>query len=759
MTGIPGRVMIIIGVTILCVLFTVAGVKTMQAAAQATFSVTNLNDSGPGSLRQAILEANATPGADVIHITANGQLNLLSPLPIINEAVTIFVPDANTFRIFKIDGQNLHRGLTIAAVPVTITGLTVQNSVATGDLRGGGIKSDGPLTLNNVTILNNSAQAVGGGLFSTGVITVNGGRFEGNQAWGNGGGIFATGPLIINGGVIRNNHCVTQFCKGGGLYASQALTLTHTQIISNTALQSGGGAYAQGSLAATGSVVQGNRCTDSFCDGGGLYAQSALFLAATEIRGNRALGRGGGALALGAVEISGGRFEANVSDRDGGGLLAAGPLTASNALWLHNSAQTNGGGTAVQGDGPVHLTDSHFENNSGGDGGGGMSISSADATLTGVTFAGNHSAGGGGGLKAWNVTLIGGRFEENSATLGVGALQANSVALTGTHFIRNSPGGASVSHITASHFLFEGNSLGSAISAIHTVTLRDGQIVNNSGASAVSGAIVEATNALFADNTGAFVGGSALTASQRAAVSDSLFVNNSSNTASGGVGATGELTITDSLFIFNRGDVGGGVRASGNLTITGAIFRENQARLGGGVAHDAGDSLIVNTLFDNNSASDGGAAVFLQGSGTDYLTHVTIAGAGVVTSTAVATTKEILLIRNTILVNHAVGLHVGAGFVVLDSTLFHGNGADIQGVVSFDQNRIAANPLFTNPGAGNYRLQSGSPAIDAGLDVGVFVDFEGDVRPSLAGFDIGYDEYVPAQPVQIMLPIIIRQSE
>jgi hypothetical protein len=758
MTGTSSRVMVLASVVVLCVMFVVANAKIMQAATQTTFSVTNLNDSGPGSLRQAILDANATAGADVIHITANGQLNLLSPLPIITEAATIFVPDANTFRVFKIDGQSVHRGLSITAVPVTITGLTVQNSVATGDLRGGGIKSDGSLTLNNVTILNNSAQAVGGGVFSTGVVTVNGGRFEGNQAWGNGGGLFAGGALIINGSVIRDNHCVTQFCQGGGLYAGQALTLTHTQIISNTALQSGGGAYAQGSLAATGSVVQGNRCIDSFCEGGGLYAQSALSLVETEIHGNRALGRGGGAVALGAAEISGGRFEANVSERDGGGLLAAGPLTASDALWLHNSTQTNGGGTAVQGNGPVHLTHSHFENNSGGDGGGGMSISSADATLMEVTFVDNRSAGGGGGLRAWNVALIGGRFEENSATLGVGALHANSVILTGTHFIRNSPGGAGVSDITASHFLFEGNSLG-AISAIHTVTLRDGQIVNNSSAPAVYGSIVEATNVLFSDNSGAFVGGSALTASQHATVNGSLFVNNSSDTASGGIAVTGDLTITDSLFASNRGDVGGGVRATGSLTITGAIFRENQARLGGGVAHDAGDSLIVNTLFDNNSASDGGAAVFLQGSGTDHLTHVTITSAGVVTNTAVTTTKDILLIRNTIVVNHAVGLHVGAGFVVLDSTLFHGNGADIQGAVSFDQNRIAADPLFTNPGAGNYRLRPGSPAIDTGLDVGVLVDFEGDVRPSLAGFDIGYDEYVPTQPTQIMLPIIIRQSE
>jgi hypothetical protein len=118
MTGTSSRVMVLASLVVLCVMFVVANAKIMQAATQSPFSVTNLNDSGPGSLRQAILDANATAGADVIHITANGQLNLLSPLPSITEAATIFVPDANTFRVFKIDGQSVHRGLSIAADPL-----------------------------------------------------------------------------------------------------------------------------------------------------------------------------------------------------------------------------------------------------------------------------------------------------------------------------------------------------------------------------------------------------------------------------------------------------------------------------------------------------------------------------------------------------------------------------------------------------------------------------------------------------------------
>jgi hypothetical protein len=66
-----------------------------QVAFAATFTVTNTLDSGPGSLRQAILDANATPGADAINFNIPGAadsvrtITLLTELPNITEAVTI----------------------------------------------------------------------------------------------------------------------------------------------------------------------------------------------------------------------------------------------------------------------------------------------------------------------------------------------------------------------------------------------------------------------------------------------------------------------------------------------------------------------------------------------------------------------------------------------------------------------------------------------------------------------------------------------
>jgi uncharacterized repeat protein (TIGR01451 family) len=62
-------------------------------SAATTFTVTNNADSGPGSLRQAILDANATPGTNVIHFNVAGSSSVTitpaSPLPDITQPVII----------------------------------------------------------------------------------------------------------------------------------------------------------------------------------------------------------------------------------------------------------------------------------------------------------------------------------------------------------------------------------------------------------------------------------------------------------------------------------------------------------------------------------------------------------------------------------------------------------------------------------------------------------------------------------------------
>lgn len=74
-------------------------------SAQTIFPVTNTNNSGAGSLRQAILDANANPGKDQIQITALGTLTPLSALPTITDPVDVLGPHPAGTPGFQIHGS------------------------------------------------------------------------------------------------------------------------------------------------------------------------------------------------------------------------------------------------------------------------------------------------------------------------------------------------------------------------------------------------------------------------------------------------------------------------------------------------------------------------------------------------------------------------------------------------------------------------------------------------------------------------------
>jgi hypothetical protein len=62
--------------------------------------------------------------------------------------------------------------------------------------------------------------------------------------------------------------------------------------------------------------------------------------------------------------------------------------------------------------------------------------------------------------------------------------------------------------------------------------------------------------------------------------------------------------------------------------------------------------------------------------------------------------------------------------------------------ISILNNLWGIDPLFVNPGAGNYHLQADSPAINAGVSLSnVTDDFDGTTRPQGSGYDIGPYEY------------------
>src|SRR5262249_35679792 len=126
----------------------------------STFTVTNTGDNagvnpapfaGTGTLRQAIIDANATIGADTInfniHRPAVQTINLNSALPALTAAVTIdgysqTGASANTLAVgnnavlrIELNGGNaVSVGLTVKAANVTIRGLAINRFSGAGVL-------------------------------------------------------------------------------------------------------------------------------------------------------------------------------------------------------------------------------------------------------------------------------------------------------------------------------------------------------------------------------------------------------------------------------------------------------------------------------------------------------------------------------------------------------------------------------------------------------------------------------------------------
>ena len=158
------------------------GVCTSLGA--ASFAVTNTADSGAGSLRQAIFEANDTPEGDEISLAGlAGTITLQSVLPTILGEVKISGPGAAAL---KISGDNRSQILLIdGAGKLTLSGLTVADGRAEAYLNGGAIQNGGTLLISDCVFSNNHAYGgFGGAIYSEGTLTISGATFTANHVTG-----------------------------------------------------------------------------------------------------------------------------------------------------------------------------------------------------------------------------------------------------------------------------------------------------------------------------------------------------------------------------------------------------------------------------------------------------------------------------------------------------------------------------------------------------------------------------------------------
>jgi parallel beta-helix repeat protein len=334
-----------------------------RSAQAATFNVVNLDDAGPGSLRQAIEDANAAAGADVITFQAglSGTILLTSGQLAITDSVDIQGPGAS---LLAVNGNGSSRVFYLynnaAVLDVTISGLTVTFGSAT--IGAGIVDFDENLTLDGVVISQNAVTGDGGGLWADGfnmTLTIRNSRITGNTADDDGGAIYVEdtgGPLTIQNTVITGNFAGG---SGGGIYfydPDTDVTIQDSTISGNTAGRLGGGIYLYspdaGSWVIRNTTISGN----SAQEGGGLFLyqpDQPFLIENSTISGNQATaGDGGGIYLYGySITIHNSTIAGNTATGSGGGVFAQNALvTIANSIVGDNAAGTNNDlGNGVEG--------------------------------------------------------------------------------------------------------------------------------------------------------------------------------------------------------------------------------------------------------------------------------------------------------------------------------------------------------------------------------------------------------------------------
>ena len=300
-----------------------------------TFIVTSVEDSGPGTLREAI--ANASSG-DIIDLDVVGEIKLSSGELAIGKELQIQGPGADELAV---KGNFVSRVFAITVGGnVAISGVTIANGSNTeGD--GGAIVNIGTLTLTDTVVMDSVAGLNGGGISNGGKLTLVNTTVTGNDASGEGGGIWNTGDLTLTDSTITNNSS----SWGGGIATVGTLAVTYTTISGNSAVTQGGGGIAiSGAATLSKSTVSGNISSV----GGGIQNFGRLALTNTTISGNIAINLGGGIQNAESLTLINSTISDNSAGEPGGGIHnGSGALTLTNSIIAHGDAGDACGGQGV----------------------------------------------------------------------------------------------------------------------------------------------------------------------------------------------------------------------------------------------------------------------------------------------------------------------------------------------------------------------------------------------------------------------------
>jgi predicted outer membrane repeat protein len=189
-------------------------------------TVTSTADAGPGTLRQAIANANAT---DTINFSLSypAIITLTSGVLAVSKNLTFSGPGASNLAI---SGNGSLQIFSIASgSTVSISGLTLENG---SNDNGGAISNSGTLSVSSCVITGNSG-AQGAGLNNQvgGVLALTNSTVSGNTATGIGGGLYVAGSSTAN--VSSSTFVNNTAAEAGGAWNGGALTVVNSTFVGN----------------------------------------------------------------------------------------------------------------------------------------------------------------------------------------------------------------------------------------------------------------------------------------------------------------------------------------------------------------------------------------------------------------------------------------------------------------------------------------------------------------------------------------------
>lgn len=332
--------------------------------------------------------------------------------------------------------------------------MIIKDSIISGneaeETDGGGIANFGyyiggkyhpaELTVSGTVVSSNSAARYGGGIISDGIMSIKDSTLSNNKA-AYGGGFHSGGDAKISNTIVSGNNAD----YGAGIWNTGITTIEDIAVLNNTAVYDGGGIInrvnSQLTIQGPGNI-SGNSAGRN---GGGISNGGMLKLDGINISGNIAVGSGGGFFNYGSVKITGGSISNNTAKNDGGGAANYGywvngiykkaNFAVSGTMISHNNAGGYGGGFSS--DGLLDLSKCTIKENNAKMGAGiynGGSLKSKSNKISGNIA----SLLGGGLYNDGKVAFSGDSISSNIAKgSGGGIYNANSLYVNGATQIEN----------------------------------------------------------------------------------------------------------------------------------------------------------------------------------------------------------------------------------------------------------------------------------------------------------------------------------